>query len=147
LTETLSKSRERAESAFGKTQSQFMARSRILSEDDAIVQARDEKTLRLRELRMAKEASRDRPSPAQEASILQLAKQDLANRLGVPLDDISVAAAKSAIWPDSSLGHPVSGFVYSQIVTPGYDILLRATGRTYVYHSDAGARVVYCGQA
>jgi hypothetical protein len=57
LTETISKSRERAEAAFGKTQSQFIARSRTLSEDDAIVQAREEKTLRLRELRMAKEAS------------------------------------------------------------------------------------------
>ena len=57
MTETISKSRERAESAFGKTQSQFMARSRIVSEDDAIVQARDEKTMRLRELRKAKEAS------------------------------------------------------------------------------------------
>ena len=57
MTDTISKSRERAESAFGKTQSQFMARSRIVSEDDAIVQARDEKTMRLRELRKAKEAS------------------------------------------------------------------------------------------
>lgn len=57
MTETLSKSRERAEAAFGKTQSQFIERSRIASEDDAIVQARDEKTLRLRQLRLAKEAS------------------------------------------------------------------------------------------
>lgn len=57
MTESTSKARERAESAFGKTQSQFMARSRIVSEDDAIVQARDEKTMRLRELRKAKEAS------------------------------------------------------------------------------------------
>jgi hypothetical protein len=57
MTENISKSRERAEAAFGKTQSQFMARSRTVSEDDAIVQARDEKTMRLRELRKAKEAS------------------------------------------------------------------------------------------
>ena len=53
----ISKSRERAESAFGKTQSQFLARNRITSEDEAIAKARDEKTLRLRELRKAKEAS------------------------------------------------------------------------------------------
>ena len=57
MTENLSKSRERAEAAFGKTQSQFVARSQTVSENDAIIQARDEKTLRLRELRKAKEAS------------------------------------------------------------------------------------------
>lgn len=49
-------SRERAESAFGKTQSQSLARNRTVSEADAIVRARDEKTTRLRELRKAKEA-------------------------------------------------------------------------------------------
>lgn len=50
------KSRERAESAFGKTQSQSLAKNRTLSEQDAVVRARDEKTMRLRELRKAKEA-------------------------------------------------------------------------------------------
>jgi hypothetical protein len=57
LTENLSKAREQAEMAFGKTQSQFLARNRIVDERDAVVQARDEKTMRLRELRMAKEAA------------------------------------------------------------------------------------------
>jgi hypothetical protein len=57
MTGTLSKSRERAEAAFGKTQTQFIERSRAVSEDDAAARARDEKTLRLRELRKAKEAS------------------------------------------------------------------------------------------
>ncbi len=62
LTETFSKSRERAEAAFGKTQShvgktQSNGRSQPVSENDAVVQARDEKTARLRALRMAKEAS------------------------------------------------------------------------------------------
>nr|WP_316655392.1 hypothetical protein [uncultured Gellertiella sp.] len=57
MAQNFGKAREQAETAFGKTQSQFMARDRILSEQDALVQARDEKTARLRELRMAKEAS------------------------------------------------------------------------------------------
>jgi len=52
----MSKNRERAESAFGKAQSQSLARNRTLSEEDAAIKARDEKTLRLRELRKAKEA-------------------------------------------------------------------------------------------
>ena len=52
----MNKNRERAESAFGKTQSQSLARSRTLSEEDVAVRARNEKTARLRELRKAKEA-------------------------------------------------------------------------------------------
>lgn len=57
MTQSFGKAREKAETAFGKTQSQFLARDRILSEQDALVRARDEKTARLRDLRMAKEAS------------------------------------------------------------------------------------------
>lgn len=52
----MNKNRERAESAFSKTQSQSLARNRTLSEEDAVIRAREEKTMRLRELRKAKEA-------------------------------------------------------------------------------------------
>lgn len=57
MAENSKNSRERAETAFGKLQSQSLARNRTLSENDAVVQARDEKTSRLRALRMAKEAT------------------------------------------------------------------------------------------
>jgi hypothetical protein len=56
LTEN-SKSRDQAESAFGKTQTQFLARNRTISEIDAVAIARDAKTARLRELRLEKEAA------------------------------------------------------------------------------------------
>lgn len=56
MAEIFSKSRARAEIAFGHAQSQFFARNQGLEEHDAIAQARDEKTARLREARKAKEA-------------------------------------------------------------------------------------------
>ena len=56
MTETHSKSRQQAEIAFGQTQSQLFARGHAVEEIDSIVQAREEKTLRLREARLAKEA-------------------------------------------------------------------------------------------
>jgi len=56
MTQTHSKSRQKAESAFTKAQSQFLARSRAVEECDMIVQARRENTLRLKETRLAKEA-------------------------------------------------------------------------------------------
>lgn len=55
MTENYSKPRQKAEIAFGKIQSQFFARERAFEELDAIVVARDEKTLRLREARLAKQ--------------------------------------------------------------------------------------------
>jgi len=55
MTDTHSKSRQRAEIAFGNVQSQFLARSRAVEEIDQTVRAREEKTLRLREAREAKE--------------------------------------------------------------------------------------------
>ena len=55
MTETYSRSREQAEIAFGDLQKQFFARGAALEEQDAIAQARDAKTARLREARKAKE--------------------------------------------------------------------------------------------
>jgi hypothetical protein len=55
MTETYSKPRQQAEIAFGKAQSQFLSRDRAHEELDAVVVARDEKTQRLREARLAKE--------------------------------------------------------------------------------------------
>ena len=57
MTETHSKSRQLAEIAFGDTQKQLFARDRAVDELDAIIQAREQKTLRLREARKAKEAN------------------------------------------------------------------------------------------
>lgn len=53
---TQSKTRQEADVAFGKVQSQFAARQRVFDELDLIVVARDEKTVRLREARLAQEA-------------------------------------------------------------------------------------------
>lgn len=55
MSETHSKSRQQAELAFSKAQTQFTVRTRVVEEMDSIAQARDEKTLRLREARLAKE--------------------------------------------------------------------------------------------
>lgn len=56
MTQTHSKSRQQAEIAFGHTQSQFFARNHAVEEIDALIQAREAKTNRLRQARLAKEA-------------------------------------------------------------------------------------------
>jgi hypothetical protein len=54
MTQTHSKTRQQAEIAFSHEQSQFFARGHAVEEMDAI--ARDAKTTRLREARLAKQA-------------------------------------------------------------------------------------------
>lgn len=51
-----SKSRQQAENAFTKVQSQFLGRNRALEERDTIVKAREDKTSRLKKARLAMEA-------------------------------------------------------------------------------------------
>ncbi|WP_271024042.1 hypothetical protein [Rhizobium sp. RCAM05973] len=55
MTQTYSKSRQKAEIAFGNAQSQFFARNNAVDELDFLARSREEKTLRLREARLAKE--------------------------------------------------------------------------------------------
>jgi hypothetical protein len=55
MTETYSRSRQQAEIAFGREQTEFFARGQAMNALDSIAQARDEKTLRLREARKAQE--------------------------------------------------------------------------------------------
>ena len=55
MMETYSKSRQQAEIAFGRTQTEFFAKGQAADALDAIAQAREEKTQRLREARKARE--------------------------------------------------------------------------------------------
>lgn len=79
-----------------------------------------------------------------DAAVLDLVKQDLAKRLSVTVDQITVVSATSTEWPDSSLGCPQPGMAYSQIVTPGYRIVLSQGQKQYDYHTDASATIVLC---
>jgi len=74
VTETYSKSRQQAETAFGNLQTEFFAKNNAAEELESEVQARDAKTVRLREARLAKEQA-DRMS---ETSSL-LAKRSKAS--------------------------------------------------------------------
>jgi len=55
MTEAFSKSRQQAEVAFGNVQSQFFSKNNAQEELKSEKQAREAKTLRLREARLAKE--------------------------------------------------------------------------------------------
>lgn len=87
------------------------------------------------------------PGEVQEAMLgfAELAAEDLAQRLGVPRDDIVVVTAEAVVWPDSSLGCPLPDMAYLQVLTDGYRIILDVDGGLYSYHG-GGTRLdpFYC---
>ncbi|MGC9320277.1 MAG: hypothetical protein ACP5KN_19745, partial [Armatimonadota bacterium] len=72
---------------------------------------------------------------------VQAAIEDLADRLNVAPEAITVASFEEVTWPDTSLGNPEPGRVYAQVLTPGYRVILQAQGQQYEYHTDRGTRV------
>lgn len=72
--------------------------------------------------------------------VVDLAIQDLAARLGVSPDAITVVAAEPVTWPDTSLGCPQPDRRYLQIPTDGSRVHLRVHDTLYRYHT-GGRRV------
>lgn len=89
----------------------------------------------------------EEPSTQGEQKAVARAKEELAKKLGILSQNISVSAVESTTWPDSSLGCPRPGFFYAQVLTPGYKVVLDASGQTYDYHLDTSERIVLCKQA
>ena len=88
------------------------------------------------------------PSSTPETSgienLVNMAKNDLAQRLSISVDEINVSDARSVVWPNASLGCPQEGMFYAEVLTPGYLIRLSTGGLEYEYHASRGTEVVYC---
>jgi hypothetical protein len=84
------------------------------------------------------------PVTPQLQKLIEQSKQDLAQRLGINVDDISLLEASSVTWPDASLGCPREGMGYAQVLTPGYLIRLQAGEQEYEYHAGRSTDVMYC---
>lgn len=82
--------------------------------------------------------------PHEARRLVQMAKEDLARSLELCVSEISVMSAEAVDWSDTSLGCPQPGEMYAQVITPGFLIVLEATGQTYEYHTDRVDQVVLC---
>jgi len=84
------------------------------------------------------------PATPNLQSLIDKAKNDLAQRLSISITQINVVDAKAVTWSNSSLGCPQPGMVYAEVLTPGCLILLNANGQDYEYHVGKGSEVLYC---
>ncbi len=75
--------------------------------------------------------------------IQRLAKADLARRLEVPLQAVSVDFVRPKTWPDERLGCTGGSPAPEPKEIPGFELRLSHAGRQFSYHADH-ERVVAC---
>lgn len=75
------------------------------------------------------------PPELMNAPQLKMAKDDLAQRLGVSPEEIEVIAVEMVVWPNKGMGCPTPGMEYPQVPVDGLRIVLGHEGQTYEYHS------------
>ena len=85
--------------------------------------------------------------PPEAAAAVDAARQAGASHLAIGADQFQVNQVEAHQWPDSSLGCPQPGQLYSQIVTPGFLVLISGAGQQLEFHTDTRSRVVLCHQS
>lgn len=71
-----------------------------------------------------------------ESPVVNIAREDLAQRLNITDGEVKFIKQDLVNWRDTSLGYPEKDKVYAQEITPGFRIILEAMNKTYEYHSD-----------
>ena len=84
------------------------------------------------------------PGTSGMEGLIEMAKKDLAQRLFVSVDEISLVEAKPVVWPNSSLGCPQPGMAYLQIPEDGALIVLQVAETLYEYHNGGNRGLFLC---
>jgi hypothetical protein len=88
------------------------------------------------------------PSPVMEDALqkksTQIVIKDLASRLSIDTEAISVLSTEAIVWPNAALGCPLPGKDYAQGKVSGFRIRLAAQNKEYSYHTDRTGQFVLC---
>lgn len=74
------------------------------------------------------------PTDPYSLELIDKAKTDLAQRLGLPKEEIALDYFEYLTWPNASLGCPQPGIAYADVLVDGYLIMLRVGLGIYNYH-------------
>ena len=79
--------------------------------------------------------------PPEAQDTVNAAITDVARRFAVKARVVQV---ERATWPDSSLGCPQEGMMYTQRTVPGWRIVLAVGSRSFEYHAGEAGALVHC---
>jgi hypothetical protein len=69
---------------------------------------------------------------------------DAASRANVPVSEVTLISAEAVTWPDGGLGCPLPGMVYPQVVVDGYQVIVKAGGKSYDYRGSSVGKFRLC---
>ena len=79
-------------------------------------------------------------------SIVDKAIGNLLNTpdLNLSPKQVSVVGVTEETYGNTALGCEQEGMAYSEVITPGYKVILEANGKTYDYRLDQAEQIVLC---
>jgi hypothetical protein len=69
-------------------------------------------------------------------------KETMSARLDVPADEIEIISVTHVQWSDACLGLKEPDEICAQVITPGWQITIRAEGVEYILHTNESADVI-----
>ena len=72
-------------------------------------------------------------TPAQRAAL-----KALSENLGLSVDEITLVSTEAVEWPDGCLGVQEEGLACTQVITPGFRVILEANGTQVEYRTNEG---------
>ena len=76
-------------------------------------------------------------TPAESAAVAALSKIT-----GLPADQVSLVSSETVDWPNGCLGVQKIGVMCTQMIVPGYRIVLQANSALYEFHTNKDGRQV-----
>ena len=74
-----------------------------------------------------------------------VAREALAEKVGVAPDAPGLVAYDEMEWSDASLDCPEPGMMYAQVITPGFKLVFEHGGALHEYHTNRdGSSVAFC---
>lgn len=75
--------------------------------------------------------------PEHQDEVVDRARRDLAQRLGMNESDVALKSVEPVDFPDAALGAPLADEMSAQMITPGWRITLKANDKNYEYRATA----------
>lgn len=79
--------------------------------------------------------SGDEPLEGVPQAVIDAAIADAAGRAGVEPSAVEIVSTSSRDWPNGALGCPEPGMMYTDVITPGYRVVVEAGGTRYDYRA------------
>ena len=83
-------------------------------------------------------------APMSLSEQIQFAENELAQRLGIAPESITLSEARQVSWRSGAQGCPEPGMNYTQALVPGSLIFLKVGDEIHAYHAKHGGKPFYC---